>query len=63
MFDQVFLTGFKKFGNCEVNPTELICEELKKYELGGVSCRTIEVTVEDVDEYIEQTKLNQSGES
>jgi len=24
MFDQIYLTGFKKFGNHDVNPTQLV---------------------------------------
>jgi pyrrolidone-carboxylate peptidase len=30
MYQEIYLTGFKKFGNVAVNPTELIVDELTK---------------------------------
>lgn len=32
MFDQIYLTGFKSFGNVDVNPTELLIDHFLEKE-------------------------------
>jgi pyrrolidone-carboxylate peptidase len=56
MFDQVYLTGFKKFGNHEFNPTEMISEHFAKQAIPGLECDVVEVAVEPVDAYIDKIK-------
>lgn len=51
MYDHVYLTGFKKFGEHTVNPTE---EAVKSVSMAGVTCSIVEVTTADVDKYIER---------
>lgn len=56
MFDQIYLTGFKKFGNHDVNPTQLVSEHFAKQEIPGLKCSVVEVTTKDADAYIESIK-------
>jgi hypothetical protein len=56
MFDRVYLTGFKKFGDHDVNPTQMLAEHFATLNISGLTCSVIEVTVEDVDSYINKTK-------
>jgi pyroglutamyl-peptidase len=49
MYDHIYLTGFKKFGTHEVNPTE---EVVNAIHIEGVTCNIVEVTTVDVDGYI-----------
>lgn len=53
MFDIVNITGFQAFGNVDVNPTELIIDELRKnphYKLRRI--QKLDVTVKEVDNYV-----------
>lgn len=53
MFDIVNITGFQAFGNVDVNPTELIINELRKnplYKLRRI--QKLDVTVKEVDAYV-----------
>jgi len=56
MFDEVYLTGFKKFGNCSVNPTQMIAEHYLKSTIAGLHSAVVEVTTKDVDAYINSMK-------
>lgn len=53
------MTGFKKFADVDVNPTELIIDELIKNPINNVHVSKLDVTVEDVDRYIQETKNKQ----
>jgi pyrrolidone-carboxylate peptidase len=59
MFDEVYLTGFKKFGNVDVNPTELIVDALLNEPLQNVNANKLDVTTEEVDKYISNIKDQQ----
>lgn len=61
MFDEVYLTGFKKFGNVQVNPTELIVDAFLKETLQNVKVNKLDVTTEEVDKYILGIKDQQSS--
>ena len=52
MYDEICLTGFKKFGNVQVNPTELIVDELTNSPIPHVHPTKLDVTVDEVDKYI-----------
>lgn len=52
MYDEIHVTGFKKFGNVAVNPTELIIDELLKDAISNVYPSKLDVTVDEVDKYI-----------
>lgn len=56
MFDEILLTGFKVFGNHDVNPTQLISEHFSAHPLKGVNCSVVEVTAKDADAYVEKIK-------
>lgn len=56
MFDQILLTGFKVFGGCEVNPTQLLAQHFIEHPRKGVTCSVVEVTAKDADAYIEKAK-------
>lgn len=46
MYDEIHLTGFKKFGNVSVNPTELIVDDLTKNPLENVHVSKLDVTTD-----------------
>jgi pyrrolidone-carboxylate peptidase len=56
MFDQIYLTGFQKFGDHDVNPTELIAAHFAGANIPGLTSSVLEVTVEGVDSYIAKTR-------
>lgn len=55
------MTGFKKFGDVGVNPTELIIDELTKNPIKNVIVSKLDVTTEEVDNYIESKLKEQCG--
>jgi pyroglutamyl-peptidase len=55
MFDFIYLTGFKKFGGHEVNPTEEVVKAIEAQNVPRVRCSVVEVTTVDVDNYIAKT--------
>ncbi len=59
MYEEVYLTGFKKFGDVDVNPTELIIDELSHNPINNVHVSKLDVTVEEVDNYIQEKKKQQ----
>ena len=52
MYEEVHLTGFKKFGEITVNPTELIVDDLTSSPIPHVNPRKLDVTVDEVDKYV-----------
>ena len=52
MYNEVHLTGFKKFGDVTVNPTELIVDELTSSPIPQVHPTKLDVTVDEVNNYI-----------
>ena len=52
MYEEVHLTGFKKFGGIAVNPTELIVDDLTSSPIPHVHPTKLDVTVDEVDKYI-----------
>ena len=56
MFDAIFLTGFKKFGNHAVNPTEEVVKAIEGRGIAGVRCSIVEVTAADADKYVEAVR-------
>jgi hypothetical protein len=52
MYEEVHLTGFKKFGEITVNPTELIVDDLTSSPIPYVNPRKLDVTVDEVDKYV-----------
>lgn len=52
MFDWVYLTGFKKFGGHETNPTEEVVNAITAKNRPRVTCQVLEVTTVAVDQYI-----------
>ena len=52
MFDMVHLSGFKKFGNYQENPTQLVSEHFFKQHIPNLLCSVVEVTTVDADGYI-----------
>ena len=56
MFDHIYLTGFKIFGNHKANPTELIAQHFQQHPNPQITSSIVEVTTKDADTYIEQIK-------
>ena len=56
MFDEIYLTGFKIFGDHSANPTEMIAQHFQKNPHLQVTASIVEVSAKDADVYIEQTK-------
>ena len=52
----MYLTGFKKFGNHAVNPTQLLAEHYLNSKVSNVHASVVEVTTKDVDTYIDSMK-------
>ena len=64
MFQRINVTGFSAFQGVDLNPTELIVDELSKLSIPvlGVE-RKLEVTVKAVDEYIDEMASKPMGEN
>lgn len=53
MFDAIYLTGFKKFANVDVNPTQLIAQHFEKQKHPNIAKVTrLDVTTDEVDAYL-----------
>lgn len=51
-FDHIYLTGFMKFSFLKFNPTEDVVNKIIEKKLPRVTCRNLDVSINDVDEYM-----------
>jgi len=51
-FDHIYLTGFMTFSFLKFNPTEDVVNKIIEKKLPRVTCRNLDVSINDVDQYI-----------